>query len=179
MGTVTLIFKKVKLKKNKVKTSNRSHGLQKWRPGKEPICQCKRPGFNPWVGKIPWRKKWQPPPVFLPGEPHGQRRLAGYSPMGCKEPDTEELSLNKQASKATLLTRIRGETGMHPSSRSTVPATRSCSAPPSPDSCPDPAPCGAGSRGAASRLFPELWPPPPPSPGGCKPGSRQPSAPVS
>ena len=41
--------------------------------------QHRRPGFNPWVGKIPWRRKWQPTPVFLPGESHGQRSLAGYS----------------------------------------------------------------------------------------------------
>ena len=50
--------------------------------GKESACQCrkcKRHGFNPWVGKIPWRRKWQPAPVFLPGELHGQRCLAGYS----------------------------------------------------------------------------------------------------
>ena len=51
--------------------------------GKEPACQCrrrKRWGFNPWVGKIPWRRAWQPIPVFLPGETHGQRILAGHSP---------------------------------------------------------------------------------------------------
>ena len=36
--------------------------------------------FDPWVGKVPWRKKWQPTPVFLPGETHGQRNLVGYSP---------------------------------------------------------------------------------------------------
>ena len=38
--------------------------------------------FNPWVGKIPWRRKWQPTPVFLPGESHGERILEGYSPWG-------------------------------------------------------------------------------------------------
>ena len=44
------------------------------------IClQCRRSGFNPWVGKIPWRRKWQPTPVFLPGKSHGQRNLLGYS----------------------------------------------------------------------------------------------------
>ena len=47
----------------------------------------RRPGFDPWVGKIPWRRKWQPSPVFLPGESHGQRSLAGYSPWGHKESD--------------------------------------------------------------------------------------------
>ena len=40
------------------------------------------PGFNPWVGKIPWRRKWQPTPVLLPGESHGGRSLIGYSPWG-------------------------------------------------------------------------------------------------
>ena len=52
--------------------------------------QCGRPGFNPWVGKIPWRRKWQPTPVLLPGESHGQRSLVGYSPQGHKESDTTE-----------------------------------------------------------------------------------------
>ena len=47
--------------------------------------QWGRPGFYPWVGKIPWRKKWLPTPVFLPGEFHGL-----YSPWGCKELDTTE-----------------------------------------------------------------------------------------
>ena len=44
-----------------------------------------RPGFNPWVGKIPWRREWLPTPVFLPGEFHGQRSLMGYSPQVLKE----------------------------------------------------------------------------------------------
>ena len=47
-------------------------------------------GFNPWVGKIPWRRKWQSTPVLLPGKPHGQRSLVGYSPWGRKESDTTE-----------------------------------------------------------------------------------------
>ena len=45
--------------------------------GKESACQCRRCEFDPWVGKIPWRRKWQPTPVFLPGESHGQRSLVG------------------------------------------------------------------------------------------------------
>ena len=51
--------------------------------GKEPACQCKRYRrcrFDPWVRKMPWRRKWQSTPVFLPGKSHGQRSLAGYSP---------------------------------------------------------------------------------------------------
>ena len=56
------------------------------------ICpQCGRARFNPWIGKMPWRRKWQPTPVFLPGESHGWRSLVGYSPLGRKEWDTTEL----------------------------------------------------------------------------------------
>ena len=49
---------------------------------------CRRPGFEPWVEKIPWRRTWQPTPVFLPGKSHGQSNLAGYSTWGGKESDT-------------------------------------------------------------------------------------------
>ena len=53
--------------------------------GRKPTCQCqcrrsKKCRFDPWIGKIPWRRKWQPTPVFFPGESHGQRSLVGYSP---------------------------------------------------------------------------------------------------
>ena len=58
--------------------------------GKESACKCQRPGISPWVGKIPWRRAWQHTPVFLPGEPHGQRSLARYSPWGHKESDMTE-----------------------------------------------------------------------------------------
>ena len=44
-------------------------------------------GFDPWVGKIPWKGAWQPTQVLLPGEPHGQRSLVGYGPWGHKESD--------------------------------------------------------------------------------------------
>ena len=54
------------------------------------IKDTKRSGFSPWVRKIPWRRKWQPTPVFLPGKSHGQRSLVGYSPWGHKELDTTE-----------------------------------------------------------------------------------------
>ena len=55
--------------------------------GKEPTYQCRRPEFDPWVRKTPWRRKWQLTPVFLPGKSHGQRSLVGYSPWGLKESD--------------------------------------------------------------------------------------------
>ena len=56
-----------------------------WLSGKESACQFwrhRRRVFDPWVGKIPWKRKWKPTPVFLPGESHGQRSLAGYNPRG-------------------------------------------------------------------------------------------------
>ena len=65
-------------------------GLPKWHRGKESSCQCrrhKRYKFNPWDGKILWRRKWQPTVVSLPGKSHGQRSLAAYSPRGHKESD--------------------------------------------------------------------------------------------
>ena len=53
------------------------------------LClQCRRSGFDPWVGKIPWRRKWQPIPVPLPGKSHGQKSLVGCSPWGRKESGT-------------------------------------------------------------------------------------------
>ena len=65
---------------------------------KEPSCQCrrcKRHRFDPWVGKILWRRAWQPTLVFLPGESHRQRSLVGYSLWGCKELDMiERLTLS-------------------------------------------------------------------------------------
>ena len=47
---------------------------------KEPAFQCRRHRFHPWIAKSPWRRAWQPTPVFLPRESHGQRSLVGYSP---------------------------------------------------------------------------------------------------
>ena len=61
-----------------------AYGLLRWLSGKESACQCKRCGFSPWVRKIPWRRKWPPTPVFLPGKSHRQRSLVGCSPWGHK-----------------------------------------------------------------------------------------------
>ena len=67
-----------------------SLGPPRWLSGKEFACQCRRFGFSPWIRKIPWRRKWQPTLIFLPGKFQGQRSLVGYSPRGCKELDTIE-----------------------------------------------------------------------------------------
>ena len=66
--------------------NTRSPGLPRWLSGKESTCQGRswRCRFDPWVRKVPWRRKWQPSPVFLPGKSHEQRSLAGYSPWGLK-----------------------------------------------------------------------------------------------
>ena len=70
-------------------------GLPWWLKGWRIRLQCGRPGFIPWVGKIPWRKAWLPTPGFLPRESHGQESLADYSPHGCKGLDmTERFSLS-------------------------------------------------------------------------------------
>ena len=61
------------------------------------FCQsrkCRRCGFDPWVGKIPWRRNWQLAPVFLPGKFHGERSLVSYSPWGCKRDTTEWLNMH-------------------------------------------------------------------------------------
>ena len=55
-----------------------------WLSGKESTCQRRRPEFDPWVRKIPWKRKMQPTLVFFPGKSHGQRSLAGYSLRGHK-----------------------------------------------------------------------------------------------
>ena len=65
-------------------------GLPWWLRWQSVCLQPGRPRFNPWIGKILWRRKWQPTPVLLPGKSHGQRNLVGYSPWGHKELDTTE-----------------------------------------------------------------------------------------
>ena len=77
-----------------------SHGLQHTRLPSVVIQMVKDPPamkvFDPWGRKIPWRRAWQPTPVFLPGESHGQRSLVGYSPWSRKESDTTELVTRTQ-----------------------------------------------------------------------------------
>ena len=63
-------------------------GASQWLSGRASTCYCRRhqrPRFDPWVRKIPWRRKWQPTPVFLPGHSHRKGNLAGYSLWGHKE----------------------------------------------------------------------------------------------
>ena len=80
-------------------------GLPCWHrehSGKESACWCKRLEFHVWVGKIPWRKKWQFTPVFLPAKSHRQRSSVGYSPWGNKESDTTEHSTRIKVRRSTL-----------------------------------------------------------------------------
>ena len=75
-----------------------SLGLPIWLSGKESTCQCRRSrrrGFDPWVRKIPWKRSWQPTPVFLLWKSHGQRSLVGYGQWGHKESNTiQQLSMH-------------------------------------------------------------------------------------
>ena len=75
-----------------------------WWLSQSRIClQCRRPGFDPLVRKVPSSRKWQPIPLFLPGQFHGQRSLAGYSPWGHKESDTtERLTLSSKYQQLEL-----------------------------------------------------------------------------
>ena len=59
---------------------------------REPVCQCRRRECDPWVGKVPWRREWQPIPVLLPGESHGQTSLTGYSPRDWRVGHENELA---------------------------------------------------------------------------------------
>ena len=68
----------------RLRNSKTQTGLSRWLSGEESAYQSRRLRFIPWVKKIPWRREWQPTPVFLPGKSHGQRSLAGYSPWGRK-----------------------------------------------------------------------------------------------
>ena len=77
-------------------TSGKKHARQSGRQ--------KRLGFNPRVGKIPWRRAWQPTPVFLPGEFHGQRSLTGCSRWGHRESDTTEWPTHTQPTYIVLIT---------------------------------------------------------------------------
>ena len=67
-----------------------------------------RHGFDPWVGKIRWSRKWQPTTVFLPGKFHGQRSLAGYSPWGRKESDMTEHACMHTSARACTHTYTEG-----------------------------------------------------------------------
>ena len=106
--------------------------------GKEPTCQCKRQkrnGFSSLIDKIPWRRAWQPTPVFLPGESNGQRSLAGYSPWGRKESDMTEVTWHARTTvTGELFAHFSRASGpgrqrrrMESSLPSTCPATHNCS----------------------------------------------------
>ena len=76
-------------------------GLPRWFSGKKSPCQCRRHRFDSWVRKSPWRRKWQPTPVFLPGESYRQGNLAGYSLWGHKRVG-HDLATKQQKKTETL-----------------------------------------------------------------------------
>ena len=69
---------------NNCRNSIQSIRLSQWLSGEESAYQCRICAFDPWSWKIPWRRKWQPTPVFLSANPHGQCSLVDYSPWGCR-----------------------------------------------------------------------------------------------
>ena len=87
-----------------VKTVSARSSISSGASGEEPVCQCRRQELDPWARKIPWRREWQPTPVLLPGEAHGQRSLAGYSPWGLKESDMTLLGGTKFHPQSWVLT---------------------------------------------------------------------------
>ena len=93
MGEVLWTHKRVAI------TFGQSHWYLKGFPcglsHKEPACQCRRyerRGFDPWVGKITWRRAQQPNPLFLPGESHGQGSLEGCGPLAAESDTTKQLT---------------------------------------------------------------------------------------
>ena len=92
--SVSPMNKDAKILENKVRFILSKQACFNWQLSWQRNClQCRRPGFNPWVAKIPWRREWLPTSVFWPGEFHGL-----YSPWGCKKLDTTELLSSKVAS---------------------------------------------------------------------------------
>ena len=101
-----------KLMVSPIKRLNMLCGLPTQLSGKESACQgrrFRRHRFNPWVRKIPWRRKWQPTPVFLPGESHGQRSLAAYSPW------SQWVGHDLATEHANMLCRADGISSLSPS----------------------------------------------------------------
>ena len=97
-----------------------AYRLPRWLIIKESAWQCKRCGFHPWVGKIPWRRAWQPTPVFLPGESHGQRSLVGLQSMALQSQTQlkrlsilldQTLYLSKRLLQSSITIRIWNRSG--------------------------------------------------------------------
>ena len=92
-----------------------------WLRGQESACWCRRLQFDTWFGNIPWRRKWQPTPVFLSGKFHGQRSLEGHSPWGCKRVGhriankPQQQQTNKGTARAPPTTKPVPAHGLQPS----------------------------------------------------------------
>ena len=94
--------------------------FHRWSSGEESTCQCKRHRkcrFDPWIGKIPWSRKWQPTPVFLPGTSHGQKSLAGFRPWVEKTWTWQHTLMSlvlQKSSKTVICVSLEAKTGSGP-----------------------------------------------------------------
>ena len=93
--------------------------LPRWHSSKY-ACQRRRCRFNPWVGKIPWERKWQPTPVFLSGKSHGQKSLVGYSPWGHKRAGHNLETKHQQSLAVTYFSVVPHLTNSMPSGQRTL-----------------------------------------------------------
>jgi len=82
------------------KSSQRLYWVHVFQGDSKNLPAFRRPGANPWVGKITWRRAWEPTPVFLTGESYGHRSLAGCSPRGHKESDMPEAAGHSKVNKS-------------------------------------------------------------------------------
>ena len=96
-------------------TSN--SGFPWWLSSKEPACRCRRRGLDPWVRKIPWRRKWQPNALFVPGKSHGQRSLVGYSPWDSKRVRHDLVTKQQRATSTSKILTLKN----HPSDLNVYP----------------------------------------------------------
>ena len=86
-----------------LRATSRDFGIPRWLSSKASAYQCRRLSFDPWVGNIAWKRKWQPTPIFLPGKSQRQKSLAGYSLWSCKKSSiTEWLSTHAQGTSLAV-----------------------------------------------------------------------------
>ena len=106
-----------------IKSSYCNTGFPLWLRRSSVCLQRGRPGFDPWVRKILWRRRWQPTPVFLPGKSHGRRSPVGYSPWGCRVRHDWVTSLHCNI-KASLMAQMGKESACNAWDLGSIPGWR-------------------------------------------------------